>query len=198
MTTETHKTLLTLPLGDTSNWSVTGTQSTAAFPGGPYWVRSVSDLSWTRLNGRSMRISEEDRQFSSEFLASLTRQCQSHVLCKTDWERLFSRVCSDSSRGSGFRPKGDRFRWDARDTAFYSEGGETLEQDAPLLKGFSARLDGALSSLISEKCHQPQYIPSNPNHSMILTENPRWKCEKQTECIQMGGDSHPSILTSSF
>lgn len=55
--------------------------------------------------------------------------------------------------------------------AFYSEGGETLEQDAPLLKGFSARLDGALSSLISEKCHQPQYIPSSPNHSVILTES---------------------------
>lgn len=199
MTTEPQKTLLTLPLGDTSNWSFTGTESKAAFPGGPYWVRSVSDLSWTRLNGRSMRISKEDRQFSSEFLASLTMQCQSHVLCKTDWERLFSRVCSDSSRGSGFRLKGDEFRWDATDAAFYSEGDETLEQDFPL-KRFSARLDGALSSLISEKCHHyiPQYIACNSNHSMIPIGNTTWRCEKQTKCVQMGGDSHLSILTSSF
>lgn len=69
------------------------------------------------------------------------------------------------------------------DAAFYSEGDETLEQDSPLLKGFSARLDGALSSLISEKCHHyiPQYIAFNSNHSMIPTGNTRWKCEKQTK-----------------
>lgn len=68
-------------------------------------------------------------------------QCQSCVVQKR--LRLFSSACSDSSRGSGFRPKGDRFRWDARDAAFYREGGETLEQDAPSPNGFNTRLDGA-------------------------------------------------------
>lgn len=70
-----------------------------------------------------------------------------------------------------------------KEAAFYSEGSETLEQDALSLQGFNARLDGALSSLISEGCHHPQSIPSSPNYSTILTENTRWKCEKQTECM---------------
>lgn len=190
MTIETQKTLFTLPLGDTSNWSVTGTESKAAFPGGPYWVEVL--VTWVEQDWM-VEVWGYQRKID-KFRQSLCSVSQ----CKTDWERLFSRVCSDSSRGSCFRPKGEGFRWDARDAAFYSEGGETLEQDSPLLKGFNARLDGALSSLISEKCHQPQYIPSNPNHSMILRENTSSKCEKQTECMQMGGDSHLSILTSSF
>jgi len=67
-------------------------------------------------------------------------------------DRVFSRMCSDRTRGNGFKLKEGTL--DVRKKFFYHEGTETLEQVAqragryPSLETFKARLDGALSNLI--------------------------------------------------
>mgnify|MGYP001856599210 CR=1 FL=1 len=45
-------------------------------------------------------------------------------------DRLFSCVCFNRTRGSGFKIKKGGFRLDIRKKVFYSQGDETLEQAA--------------------------------------------------------------------
>jgi len=49
---------------------------------------------------------------------------------KEDGERLFTRACSDRTKGNSFKMKESRCRLDMRKKFFYSEGGEALEQVA--------------------------------------------------------------------
>ena len=71
-----------------------------------------------------------------------------------DVERLFTRACSDRTRGNGFKMKGSRFRLAIREEIFPCEGMRFWNRlpreavDAPLLEVFKARLDGALNNLI--------------------------------------------------
>ena len=69
-------------------------------------------------------------------------------------EGLFTRACSDRTRGNGFRLEEGRFRLDIRKKFFTVRvvrhwnrlPGEVV--DAPSLEVFKAGLDGALSNLV--------------------------------------------------
>ncbi|KAK4817243.1 hypothetical protein QYF61_005265 [Mycteria americana] len=69
-------------------------------------------------------------------------------------EGLFTRACSDRTRGNGFKLKEGRFTLDIRKKLFTMRvvrHGNRLPRegvDAPSLEVFKARLDGALSNLI--------------------------------------------------
>ena len=69
-------------------------------------------------------------------------------------EGLFTRVCSDRTRGNGCKLKEGRFRLDIRKKFFTTrvvKHWHRLPREAvaaPSLAGFKARLDGALSNLV--------------------------------------------------
>jgi len=72
---------------------------------------------------------------------------------RKDGEGLFTRVCSDRTRGNGSKLKGGRFRLDIRKKFFpmrVVRPWPRLPREAvavPSLTGLKARLDGALSDL---------------------------------------------------
>ena len=69
-------------------------------------------------------------------------------------EGLFTRACSDRTRGNGFQLKVGRFRLDVRKKFFTVRVVRHWNRlprevvDAPSLETFEARLDGALSNLV--------------------------------------------------
>jgi len=69
-------------------------------------------------------------------------------------EGLFTRVCSDRTRGNGFKLKEGRFRLGIRKKFFTLRVVRQWQRfsreavDAPSLEVFQARLDGALSNLV--------------------------------------------------
>jgi len=73
---------------------------------------------------------------------------------RKDGEGLFTRVCSDRTRGNGCKPKEGRFRLDIRKKFFTMRvvrHWHRLPREAVAdssLKVFKARLDGALSNLV--------------------------------------------------
>ena len=73
---------------------------------------------------------------------------------KKDGDRLFSRACSDRTRGNGFKIKLCRFRPDIRKKFFTMRVVKHWNRlprevvDAPSLETSKVRLDGALSNLI--------------------------------------------------
>jgi len=72
---------------------------------------------------------------------------------KKDGDKLFSRACSNKTRGNGFKLKQGRFRLDIRKKYFIMKMVKHWTQlsrevvDAPSLETFKVRLDGALSNL---------------------------------------------------
>jgi len=73
---------------------------------------------------------------------------------RKDGEGLFTRVCSDSTRGNSCKLKEGRFRLDIRKKFFTVRVVKHWHRlpreavDAPSLAVFKARLDGALSNLV--------------------------------------------------
>ena len=73
---------------------------------------------------------------------------------RKDGEWLFTRVCSDRTRGNGSKVKEGRFRLDIRKKLFTMrvvKHWSRLPREAvaaPSLAVFKARLDGALSTLV--------------------------------------------------
>ena len=73
---------------------------------------------------------------------------------KKDGERLFTRACTDRTRGNGFKLKEGKFRLDRRKKFFTMRVVRHWNRlprevvDAPSLEVFKARLDGALSNLV--------------------------------------------------
>jgi len=69
-------------------------------------------------------------------------------------EGLFTRACSDRTRGNGFELKEGRFRLDIRKKFFTMRVVRHWNKlsrevvDAPSLEVFKARLDGAFSNLV--------------------------------------------------
>ena len=74
--------------------------------------------------------------------------------CKKDGEGLFTRACSDRTRGNGLKLKEGRFQLDVRKKLFTVRVVRPWNRlpreavDAPTLEVFKARLDGALSSQV--------------------------------------------------
>ena len=73
---------------------------------------------------------------------------------RKDEEGLFTRACSDRTRGNGFKLEEGRFRLGVRKKLFtvwvvrHWNGLPREAVDAPSLEVFKARLDGALSNLV--------------------------------------------------
>jgi len=73
---------------------------------------------------------------------------------RKDGEGLFTWVCSDRTRGNGFKLKEGRFRLNIRKKFFAMRVVKHWNRlpravvDVPSLKLFKARLDGALSNLV--------------------------------------------------
>ena len=80
---------------------------------------------------------------------------------KKDGDRLFSRACSNRTRGNGFKLKEGRFKLEIRKKFFtvrvVSHRNRLPREavDAPSLEAFKARLDGALSNLAEWKVSLP-------------------------------------------
>jgi len=94
-------------------------------------------------------------------------------------EGLFTRTCSDRTRGNSSKLNKGRFRLDRKKffTLMVVRHWHRFPKDAmdaPSLAVFKAGLDGALSSLVWWKVPLPMAlkmifkVTSNPNHSMIL------------------------------
>ncbi|KFQ38027.1 hypothetical protein N332_02844, partial [Mesitornis unicolor] len=74
--------------------------------------------------------------------------------CKKSGEEMFTRVCSDRTKGNGFKLEKGRFRLDIRKKIFNMRVVDHWNKlprvvvEAPSLEVFKVRLDGALSNLI--------------------------------------------------
>jgi len=96
-------------------------------------------------------------------------------------EGLFTKACNDRTRGNDFKLKEDRFRSDIRKKFFTLKvvklwprlPREAVAAPSPAVS--RARLDGALSTLVSCKVSLPTVwgwnwmifkVPSNPNHGL--------------------------------
>ncbi|KAF4797868.1 hypothetical protein TURU_070058 [Turdus rufiventris] len=95
-------------------------------------------------------VSLEKRRFLCDLIAAFEYLKEAY---KKDGKALFTRVCSDRTRGNGFKQKDSRFRLDTRKKFFTVRVVRHWHRlskegvDAPALEVFKARLDGALSSL---------------------------------------------------
>jgi len=103
-------------------------------------------------------LSLQKRKLQGDFIAAFQYQEGAY---KKAGGGLFTRACSDRTRGNGFKLKEGRFSLDIRkkfSTGRVVKHWNWLPReavDAPSLVAFKARLDGALSNLVLWKVFLP-------------------------------------------
>ncbi|KFQ67974.1 hypothetical protein N335_06546, partial [Phaethon lepturus] len=115
-------------------------------------IRDMEHLSYEdRLRELGLFSLEKRRLWGEEFIAAF--QCLKGAY-KRNGDRLFSRACSDRTRGNGFKLKEGRFRLDRSKKLFTMRVVNHWHRlprqvvDAPSLEIFQVRLEKALSNLI--------------------------------------------------
>jgi len=114
-------------------------------------IRGLEHLSCGDRLGELGLFSLEKRRLRGDLRAAFQYL---KVACRKDGEGLFTRVCSDRTRGNGCKQKKGRFRLDIRKKFFTMrvvKHWNRLRREAVAassLAVFKARLDGALSTLV--------------------------------------------------
>jgi len=114
-------------------------------------IRGLEHLSYEDRLRELGLFSLEKRRLRGDLTAAF--QCLKGAY-EDDGDRLFSRACSDSPRGNGFKLKEGRFRLDIRKNFFTKTVVRHWNRlprevvDAPSLDTFKVRLDGAFINLI--------------------------------------------------
>ncbi|KAK4824809.1 hypothetical protein QYF61_019659 [Mycteria americana] len=117
-------------------------------------VRELEHLSYEDRLRELGLFSPEKRRLQGDLIAAFQYLKGAY---KKAGEGLFTRACTDRTRGNGFKLKEGRFRLDIRKKFFTMRVVRHWNRlprevmDAPSLEVFKARLDGALSNLLY--CH---------------------------------------------
>jgi len=93
--------------------------------GAPAMIRGLEPLCWEERLGELGLLSLGKKRLRERLTAAFQYL---KGACRKDGDRLFSRACSDRTRGDGFKLKEGRFRH--KEEMLYTEGGEALAQVA--------------------------------------------------------------------
>ena len=114
-------------------------------------IRGLEHLSYEDRLSELGLFSLEKRRFHRDHTSAFQYLQGAY---KKSGEGLFTRACSDRTRGNGFKLKDGRFRLDVRKKFFTVKVVRHWNRlpreavDAPSLAVFKAKLDGALSNLV--------------------------------------------------